>query len=175
MEGLAYVGREDAAGNMQYGCIDKTGAVVIPLEYELLSLFSESLAYVSKDGKWGYIDKTGAVVVPLEYDDADGFTDGLACVKKDGKWGYIDKTGAVVVPLEYDDADGFTDGLARVKKDGKCGYIDKTGAVVIPLECYDFGPVYAGADLARSHRFFYAAKGNSIGIVEKPNCEIYEI
>ena len=89
-EGLAWVAKEDADGNWKWGCIDKTGAVMVPLEY---------------DGYDGYA-----------HSDAEIFPDGLAMVvKKDAdgnwKWGGIDKTGAVVVPLEYDFAGYLSSGM----------------------------------------------------------------
>ncbi|MDR1706316.1 MAG: WG repeat-containing protein, partial [Clostridiales bacterium] len=96
-EGLAPVIKDD-----KWGFIDKTGKVVVPLEYDQVYSFSEGLAPVIKDGKYGFIDKTGKVVVPLEYDDVYNISEGLATVMKDDKWGFIDKTGKVVVPLEYD-------------------------------------------------------------------------
>ena len=73
--GLARVEKND-----KYGFIDKTGKVVIPLEYDDAWNFKEGLA---------------------QYD----FKEGLAKVKKDDKWGRIDTTGKVVVPLKYDDFD----------------------------------------------------------------------
>ena len=33
-EGLAPVAKEDADGNLKWGFIDKTGSVVVPLEYQ---------------------------------------------------------------------------------------------------------------------------------------------
>lgn len=145
-DGLAAVMKYEEDGTRKFGYIDKTGSLVIPLEYNWAdNNFINGLARVEKDGKYGYIDKTGKLVIPLEYDWAGNFSDGLAVVYKndaDGnrKYGNIDTTGTVV-PLDYDYVGPFSDGLARVQKqdtDGnyKNGYIDRTGAVVIPLE-YD--------------------------------------
>ncbi len=80
-DGLAMVRKGDFETG-KYGFIDKTGEVVVPLEYDDAQNFSEGLAVVEKDGKWGYIDKTGKVVVPLgEYDYAYPFSEGLAEVR----------------------------------------------------------------------------------------------
>lgn len=151
-------GLAEVVKNGKIGYIDKTGEIIIPLEYDMPGIGGEHLrhenenrgwirnwnedltwVYVEKDGKHGFIDKTGKIVVPLEYDFVNGFSDGLAWVKKDDKYGYIDKTGKIVASLEYDRADNFNDGLAAVAKgnwrDGfKYGFIDKTGKIVVPLE-----------------------------------------
>ena len=84
-DGPAVVSKEDADGNRKYGYIDKTGAVVAPLEYDSADSFSEGLAMVGKKDadrhwKFGYIDKTGAVVVPLEHPRAHSFSEALAAV-----------------------------------------------------------------------------------------------
>lgn len=192
LDGLAWVKNETG----KCGYIDKTGKVVLPLEYDGAGSFYNGLAPVAKqddDGnnKYGYIDKTGAIVVPLEYDEAYVFSEGLALVgKKDAdgnyKYGYIDKMGKVVIPLEYGissyDGDwGFSNGLARiVEKDAdgheKYGYIDKTGKIVVPIE-YDYASrVYEEFDQLNSNngelgRLYWVKKGASIGIFESPYYE----
>ncbi len=87
-EGLAAVKKDG-----KEGFIDKTGQVVIDLEYDWAIIFSEGLAKVEKDGKQGFIDKTGQVVIDLEYDWVYSFSEGLAAVKKDGEYFFIDKNG----------------------------------------------------------------------------------
>ena len=133
-------------GAYQYGFVDQTGKLVIPLQYSEVMRFTEGLAPVSRardSGRgwdlWGYIDKNGKEVIPCIYQLADNFSEGLAAVKiltEDGEYkcGYIDKTGKVVIPFEYDFGRGFFDGYAAVQKNGKWGFIDKSGAVVIPFE-----------------------------------------
>lgn len=101
----------------QCGFMDKTGAIVIPPEYEAVSRFSEGLAAVQKSGKWGFINKNGETVISFMYEWAQwGFTEGLALVKKDGKSEFINKMGETVISygLEYDQIDRFSEGLARV-------------------------------------------------------------
>lgn len=56
-EGLAIVVKDD-----KYGFIDKTGTVVIPLQYDDVSHFYKDLAEVKKDGQIFYIDKIGKIV-----------------------------------------------------------------------------------------------------------------
>lgn len=42
-DGLAVVGKEDADGDRKYGYIDKTGAVVVPLEYDFAGYLSSGM------------------------------------------------------------------------------------------------------------------------------------
>lgn len=43
--------------NGKSGFIDKTGNIIIPIQYDDTMPFSENLAPVKKNGKWGFIDK----------------------------------------------------------------------------------------------------------------------
>src|SRR6266852_4725356 len=133
------------------GYIDKTGKVVIPLQYYRAYAFHEGMAFVPmypdaaspRRLELQPIDKTGKVIVGQEYSYAGPFAEGLALVEvpwshgffhiDKGGLGYIDKTGKMVIPLQqFGTASSFNEGLAAVEVHGKWGYIDKTGKMVIP-------------------------------------------
>ncbi len=101
--GAAWVGKQN-----KIGLIDKTGKILIPLQYEEINDFMENgLAWVKKDKKWGLIDQTGAVIIPFSYDDyVGGFSSQLPSnrhlVAKKGKYGYVDDFGQEITPLKYD-------------------------------------------------------------------------
>lgn len=136
-EGLAKV----KSGN-KWGCIDKTGKEIIPVEYKEISEFSDALLKAEEDDSYSYsryhiIDKAGKIIA--KYSWVGELSEGLARVKSGDKWGYIDKTGKVVIPVEYYSAKDFSEGFARVAKDNtgySWGIIDKTGTSVLPFE-YD--------------------------------------
>ena len=111
-----YAKIRDTSGN--YGFIDKTGKLVIPLEYENASKCFGELFVVCKNGKWGYINNKNEVVIPFEYDDAFGGSNGYAAVGKNGKYGIVDYTNSIIVPLEYDDISGVENGIAYAIKNG---------------------------------------------------------
>jgi len=120
------------ARNYKYGYIDKTGKMVLPLQYSGADNFSEGLARVEIGGKSGYIDKTSKIVIPLIYDAGSEFSEGLAAVYDSGHhYGYIDKTGKMVIPPQYDKAEHFAEGVASVEIGGEWGYIDKIGKKAI--------------------------------------------
>jgi hypothetical protein len=140
----------------KWGVINRTGEIVVPIEYGWIDEFSEGLALVNKGGRfvsetmestgvvggtWGFIDKTGNAVIPFGYDFEYGsgsFHEGLAIVKKGDKWGYIDKTGNVILPIEYEWAWDFNEGLGLVRKgyqpDPQWNYIDKNGKIVLTVK-----------------------------------------
>ncbi len=133
--------------NGLWGFIDKTGTVVVPMQYEQHpGPFSEGLCTVMVDERLKgrklqneYIDKTGTVVIG-PFERSTSFSDGLAAVgfgEDDAvKWGYMDVTGTVVIQPRFDWVRGFSEGLAAVgfpanNDAAKWGYIDKTGTLVI--------------------------------------------
>ena len=159
-------------GAYQYGFVDQTGKLVIPLQYSETQRFTEGLAPVSRARDsgwdlWGYIDRDGKQVIPCIYQLADNFSEGLAAVEilseDDGyKYGYIDKTGKVVIPFEYDFGRSFIDGYAAVQKNGKWGFIDKSGEIVIPFE-------YGLTGLGFSNGLAEVYKNGKQGLINEKN------
>jgi len=118
-----------------YGFIDKTGHVVIPLEYGWAESFRDGIALVGKNSKYFFIDQSGRVLVePLDYFWVGDYNEGLWRVSIDHKYGFIDSTGRLVVPTEYEQANRFSEGFARVTKGGRHGFVDTNGNIVIPLQ-----------------------------------------
>ena len=149
-----YRGSED----LKYGFIDRTGAFVIPPQFDRVETFSEGRAMfrtLVKDGsvsrdrafsdtnRAGFIDATGKVVIKAEYLAAKSFSEGLAAVAirtsdKTIVWGYIDREGRVVIPPQFKNPGPFRGGLAAVNCDDyarNCKtYIDRQGKVVWQAE-----------------------------------------
>ena len=66
----------------KYGFIDKSGKVVIELQFDDAGYFSEGLACVEKDDKYFFIDKSGKVVIEPQFDEVGDFSEGLAKVRR---------------------------------------------------------------------------------------------
>lgn len=116
-EGLASV-FYFAEGVGKQGFIDRSGRIVVPLEYERTAEdFNEGLAWVYKEGKYGFVNRKGKLVIPMEYDYAESFSCGLASVKKDGAYGYINRRGRMIA-YGFDKADSFSEGYAWAVKNG---------------------------------------------------------
>lgn len=147
----------DKSVNGIFGFIDKTGKLVIPMEFTYAREFQEGLALVSKGDTDYFIDKTGKIVLDLsDYDFAWGFENGLARVSKDdengipftSKQGYIDKTGKVVISLEYLEIDKFENGKTLALKysretGSKMGMINLNNEPIIP---FDYSLLYGFKD-----------------------------
>lgn len=137
-DGLAIVCKDN-----KYGFINTKAEIVVPLEFDEVTEFSEGFARVKKlvdDGRYyryGFVNSSGELVVQPEYDDAArAFTEGYAWVRKDGKSGFINGHGEIVIPLEYESVGSFREGLASVQKEkgGKVGFINTAGECTIPME-----------------------------------------
>jgi hypothetical protein len=102
----------------QWGYMDTSGQIVIPMQYQDGHHFSEGLAGVKIDGKWGFINREGGMVIEPRFEMVRNFKEGRALVKvaeDSGK--YIDRTGKIVIdhPFEYSlGANDFGQGLAAV-------------------------------------------------------------
>jgi len=116
------------------GFIDKSGKVMIPLQFDMTLPFSEELAAIKIGDKFGFVDKTGKLVINPQFDGAIKFSEGLARVVIGKKFGYIDKAGKIVINPQFDYAQDFSKGLAMVavgeRNEGSIGYIDKSGKYI---------------------------------------------
>src|SRR5262249_22521991 len=112
-EELLYPHAERESG--PWGYIDKTGRVVVPLQFESAQPFSEGLAAVevhNRDStffkKYGFIDRTGKLVIPAEFQQVQPFHSGRAgamfppsAPDPMARWGLIDRDGKLIVPATY--------------------------------------------------------------------------
>jgi hypothetical protein len=77
-----------------WGYIDKTGNIVIPLQFDWAEPFSEDRAAVVRGKKYGFIDPTGREVIPLRLDVSlsppHPFEGGWASVREDKQWRLIE-------------------------------------------------------------------------------------
>lgn len=166
-EGLAIVVKIDGK-NTKQGFINKTGKVVVPMEYEPRFtpgvnsdsfLFDNGIAKVSKDGKYGFINKAGKVVTPIIYDEAYRIDANFIKVLeyKDRKAGLIDSRGKLVLPVEYEehiitDKSGLF--IARKRGENVSKFLDKNSNVVLEGD-YLTGAFNDGLSKVGFHKFGY--------------------
>jgi len=149
-----------------WGYIDKTGRIVIPLQFEAAEPFSEGLAAVEVHNKegfhktYGFIDRTGHLVIPARFNEVRPFESGRAAVRIIRKgWGLIDRDGAEVVPLAYSYVRPFREGRAIVSAGNQAGVMDLSGQWVIQPEYEAMGDYSEGLAAAR--------RGGKFGFVDK--------
>lgn len=130
--GLAMV--ENTAG--KWGAIDKSGATVIPFQYDYLYTYAFGLAAFEQDGLWGFLDENAEVAIPAQYQQTTGFSDNGYAVVYDGTTAsLIDSRGQAIPgadqldPDTYFIDDGSDEGVVVtpgeyvvIEVDGKYGY-----------------------------------------------------
>ncbi|HQZ83362.1 MAG TPA: WG repeat-containing protein [Pyrinomonadaceae bacterium] len=117
----------------EYGLIDKTGKLVIPMVHRHLFEVSEGLVGYQSGLKFGFLSTSGSPVIEAKFDRVEEFASGRAKVKIGEKYGFIDHTGWFVIPPIFDAASSFFDGLASVDIGDAEYYIDTSGNVVYPV------------------------------------------
>ena len=131
-DGLAVFTITGDDGKTKYGCINKSGKIVIePQDNEITSFYNGKAIIENTDYKKGYMDKSGKIVINCQFDKAADFGDnGLACVQFGDKWGVINTKGEYVINPQFErmfaDGDWFI-----IMVDGKLGWCDKNGKYVI--------------------------------------------
>jgi len=146
-DGLAAVALVPAGdSSLKWGFIDKSGKVVIPLIYDVVTYFHDGLAVVGKaygrgrNLKWGVIETLGPQVTPnVHYDAAKILGEGFAAVgyarpdRKGLKWNLINRENTTI-RYGFDDFGCFVNGRARASyTEGgvvRRGFINKVGDFV---------------------------------------------
>jgi len=149
--------------NDQYGFIDRTGKLVIDLQFEHAYDFEDGLAGAKTNGKYGFIDKTGRFVIKPQFDSVRGFEDGIAPIMMNKKWGLIDKIGHYIVNPQFEST-SFHFGIGTIEKNGKSGLVDRTGKVIIePI--FDGRPWFTNG--LGASEYAIVRKGLEQGVINK--------
>lgn len=145
--GFAVVGQEgkdkiitlggSEANAMEYGVINHTGKLVIPVKYKALWYYEDGLYGVAegKPNNWmmGITDTAGRLIVPAVYNELGRLSEGLLTAKTAAGYGYITVKGRQVIPHKYIAATAFTNGYACVAAAPNSWYwINKNGEELMP-------------------------------------------
>lgn len=170
-EGYAVVMQADGQNLM-----DRSGQLLLPMDYDTVEPFKNGLAVVSTFGTWGAVNRQGNFVIPLKYKDIKIGGDGSYVLQDQaGKITMYDSKGKVQLKLEgrFDSVMPFTEGLAPVSKDGKWGYINSAGKIVVPLQYKKVTPFRGGrAFVGREPVFKFGAtdeQGQGSGPISNPS------
>jgi uncharacterized protein YfaP (DUF2135 family) len=129
-EGLASV-RRHIDGIPKWGFIDRSGNIVIPIQYDSVSVFIDGVSRVSNGGKLGLIDESGRTLLPIAYDEIGEFSDDIAYVRQNDRIGFVRRGGEILREPIYETVTNFSDGLACVRTGGLWGVIDAAGNTVL--------------------------------------------
>lgn len=109
---------------------DKTLSYKYEQEKEL-SVFSDNLVCVKKDGIYGYMNPKGEMVIDFQFDDATKFANGLAAVAVNGEWFVIGKDGRNVLNERYDSVSVNDNGLIIFAEGSKFGVVNRKGTIIV--------------------------------------------
>lgn len=125
----AYMNKNDQPKG---GYKNKNGDIIIPEQYDDVSLFIDGMAIVKAGEKWGVINKKGDYLITPQYDFLVYDSDGLFIALIGKKIGWINKKGEVVIQPQYDDVGPFNRSkLAPVQMGKKLAYINRKADLVI--------------------------------------------
>lgn len=119
------------------GMVNKRGRVVVPLNYEAILPFADSLAPFSKGGKWGYINTSFKTVIKPTYLSAEPFNKGLAIVETEEGYSLIDIKGTTRKLPTAQAAEWFNDDFLLLTIDEKYKLFNPFTEVLLPYVCDD--------------------------------------
>lgn len=172
-EGLALV-----TTNSKSGFINKSGKIVIPIQFAYAYPFSEGLAAAAvssePDSLWGFIDKTGNWAIAPQFDFVGYFSNNLAIVQRGHDCFYVNPAGQSVIHAAPPSPDNnctdrsaaFSEGLASIKSGNVYGFIDASGKIVIKPQFEVTEPFSEGiAAVEKNGKWIYIDKTGKTVIV----------
>lgn len=144
-----------------FGCIDRTGEMVIPAVYEWIEPFRDSVAVVRFQSKWGAINREGDLVVPAEYDSITAIGGNRFVIGIKGRFGIVRSNNSQVIPLAYNRVVAAGNDRYIVSTSDKHGVVDNDNNTIIPA-------VYDSITVAGRDRYI-VWQGERAGIVVANN------
>ncbi len=121
----------------KFGCIDNSGNLIVPFEYDYLGKMRDGLRLAILDSKYGYLNELGDRQIDMQYLGANHFSNGKAIVINQEGFGVIDHTNQVVLPFIFGSLSTKDHNCYVFKKaGGKTGVMDAQSKVIVP-EIYD--------------------------------------
>lgn len=129
-EGVAVVRKDSKSG-----VIDKSGKVIVPLEYYEIDNCENGVILAREDmSTYGAFNAKGKQIIPFEYSYLGSPFDGMILAKNDERmYGYFNLKGNLAIDFIYDTASPFSEGLAVVGMDERDICIDTKGNEVFRM------------------------------------------
>lgn len=101
-----------------YGCVNRSGDVVVPFEYENVLANSFDMIAVKKEGKWGLVSTNNTCIIPMEYARLVLPTERNAkhfwVMKSDSLYYHMNIETNKVSPTGYKVVKNFANGIAHI-------------------------------------------------------------
>ncbi len=128
-------------GSNKWGCINLSGKLLIPCEYDYVYDVGNGWKCVEQNEKWGCIDTNNNIIMPITFSNSFNFENGFITTKTayDTKL-IFDATGNQIKPKQsaskYKEIGSFVNGVAVVTDaSGNEGLINKKGELILNCEC----------------------------------------
>lgn len=129
-----YDGLSVIARNGKSGCVDRSGALVMPCVFDEMFNSEEGTFAVKREDAWSFVDWSGTPLFDMSFDLVSSFSEGFAGVCRDGRWGYIAHDGSFLTPLVFAETWDFYHSFAKVLLvDGEMSYLHSSGKSILPL------------------------------------------
>lgn len=176
-EAIYYIESVNFSGLIKYNDNEKDYDIINEIKYDLVSKFSEGLAYVVLDDMVGYIDTQGNVAIDIKFTYHEGFNysfmNGYAFVYHDNKIGIIDKNGDYVVEPQIDEVINeyiisldFQDiyfshfEMIPFRIDNKWGYMAPNGAIILEPFYEEAYPFFDGIARVKKYNKYNYIRSN---------------
>lgn len=118
----------------KYGILDKTGKLILNLNYDEISrTWEKDLLAVKSAGKYGIFSlKTKHVEIREKYTYAPQFVHDVSAVHENGKYGLLGANLKIILPPRYDSISPISKKVILFGQSGKFGYLNLKGEVIIP-------------------------------------------
>jgi hypothetical protein len=129
-----YDGLSVIARNGKSGCVDRSGALVMPCVFDEMFNSEEGTFAVKREDAWSFVDWSGTPLFDMSFDLVTPFSEGFAGVCRDDRWGYMAHDGSFLTPLVFPEAWDFCHSFAKVLSvDGEMSYLHSSGKSILPL------------------------------------------
>lgn len=168
--------------SMKNGIYDIKGNEILPIVYDDIFSYNDSLFAICLNMKWAFADKNIKFLTTHKYNGlfrlnigAEVFPVNIGGIYKPpyadetegGKWGFVNGKGEEIIPFNYDKVHYVSGGYYFVCKEKKWGVINGKGIEITPIK-YDeidnaSGFYFGKAQVTLNGRTFYIDKnGNEI-------------
>ena len=120
---------------LHYGLMDRSGKIVLPVEYDVVGEFYSGFATVQRGDKVGLINQDGKIVIELNYHDIRILDNGYLLLQKNQHMALAKTSGEIIIPLGvYHSIDLEPNGILNVRKGTRRGLVDFQGRELFPLK-----------------------------------------
>jgi hypothetical protein len=136
-------GYAQLTNNNNSGIVDKSGKIVVPLQYECRGNYSCGLVLISQGyERYNYVDASGKLLNQSYYKSASSFVNGMGTLQdNNGEWYWIDNKGNIIKSLGRFSGFGYysdlKDDMILVSEAGMKGFLNSQGQEVISKKYED--------------------------------------